>query len=140
MWPGSDYEYDGVACKHNQHFNLSIDYTKRVDEVFKWILDPISPANLIMFYIEEPDLEAHAFGTDSQVITDLVKNLDSVTEHFHRKIKSHSLEHRVSVVHLSDHGMDNLAYANIIDLTKVIDANKVKFFGSTPGNICPHIF
>lgn len=66
MWPGSDYDYDGTVCSHNRHFNVSVDYRERVDEALSWIIDDKQPANLIMFYIEEPDTHAHAFGPESQ--------------------------------------------------------------------------
>lgn len=132
MWPGSDYQYDNVACSHNLHYNLSISFKERVDEVFKWILDDTRPANLIMFYIEEPDTHAHAFGPESQTITNIVAKLDEVTEYFHQKIQHHQLTQRVNVVHLSDHGMDNLELRNVVDLTKVIGDKKVTFYGTTP--------
>lgn len=132
MWPGSDYEYDGVACTHNRHYNLSVNYSERVDEVFDWILDDKAPVNLVMFYIEEPDTHAHAFGPESQVITDLVEKLNNVTEYLHKKIQQHNLESRVSVVHMSDHGMDSLQLQNVIDLTKILGNDTAKFYGSTP--------
>lgn len=132
MWPGSDYEYDGVFCTHHRHFNLSMDYMSRVDEVFGWILHDVLPANLIMFYIEEPDTHAHAFGPESQTITDFVTTLDKVTEYFYKKIQYHNLENRVSVIHLSDHGMDSLELRNVIDLKKIIGNKTAKFFSTTP--------
>lgn len=132
MWPGSDYDYDGVVCTHNRHFNLSMNYMERVDEVFKWILNETAPANLVMFYIEEPDTHAHAYGPESDVITDFVTILNGVTEYFYKKIKDHNLENRINVVHLSDHGMDSLELRNVIDLQKIIGNKTAKFLSTTP--------
>lgn len=132
MWPGSDFDYDGISCTHNRHYNISENYTERIDEVFNWILDEKTPANLIMFYIEEPDFHAHAFGPESQTITDLVAKLDTVTEYFHKKIQDHNLGERVSVIHLSDHGMDSLELQNCIDLNAIIGNDTVKYYGTTP--------
>ncbi|CRK99499.1 CLUMA_CG012818, isoform A [Clunio marinus] len=132
MWPGSDYEYDGVKCTHNLHYNITVNYTERVDIVFQWILNKESPANLIMFYIEEPDTHAHAFGPESDTITQLVSKLNTVTEYLYKKIKQHNLENRVNVVHLSDHGMDSLQLKNVIDLSKLIGNKKVNYYGTTP--------
>lgn len=131
MWPGSDYQYDGVACTYSRHFNMSMNYTERVDEAFDWILNTTNPPNLIMFYIEEPDTHAHAFGPESQTITDLVDKLNNVTRHIHQKIYSHNLQDRVNVIHMSDHGMDSLELRNVIDLTKIVD-EKVQYYGTTP--------
>lgn len=131
MWPGSDYEYDGVTCTYSKHFNMSMNYTARVDEAFDWILNTTKPPNLIMFYIEEPDTHAHAFGPESNTITDLVDKLNNVTRHIHQKIYDNNLENRANVIHMSDHGMDSLELRNVIDLTKIVD-KKVQFYGSTP--------
>jgi ectonucleotide pyrophosphatase/phosphodiesterase family member 5 len=132
MWPGSNYEYDGVNCTHTQRFNVSLDYNARVDIVFDWIKNETAPANLIMFYIEEPDTHAHAFGPESQKITDLVAKLNNVTEYFYQKIQQNNLQNRVNVVHLSDHGMDSLQLKNVIDIETIIGKNVAKFYGTTP--------
>lgn len=131
MWPGSDYYYDGIPCTHSQHYNQSEDFNERVDQVFKWILDPKYPANLVMFYIEEPDLHAHAYGPESQKITDLVERLDKATEYLHKKIYEYNLQNRINVIHVSDHGMDSLQLKNVIDLRKIV-SEKVKYYGTTP--------
>lgn len=132
MWPGSDYEYDDIACTHSRHYNPSENYRDRVDEIISWILDDEKPANLVMFYIEEPDTHSHAFGPESKTITDLVEKLNNVTEYLHQRLEEKKLLNRVSVVHLSDHGMDSLQLLNVIDLTKIIGNETVKFYGTTP--------
>ncbi|KAG5680364.1 hypothetical protein PVAND_009873 [Polypedilum vanderplanki] len=131
MWPGSDYLYDGIGCTHKRHYNLSENFHERVDEMFEWILDKKNPANLVMFYIEDPDNHAHAFGPESPKITELVAKLDKTTEYIHKKIMFHSLEERINVIHLSDHGMDSMQLKNVIDLTKIV-GNSVDFYGSSP--------
>lgn len=132
MWPGSDYFYDGIACTHSQHYNLSENFHERVDQVMKWITNDTFPANLVMLYIEDPDNHAHAFGPESHQITDLVEKLDKMTEYLYNKIRESNLQDRVSVVHLSDHGMDSLQLKNVIDLSKIIDSKKVSYYGTTP--------
>jgi ectonucleotide pyrophosphatase/phosphodiesterase family member 5 len=131
MWPGSNYQYEGFKCSHSRHFNMSEDYNERVDEVFHWILNTTNPPNLVMFYIEEPDTHAHAFGPESATITNLVEKLNNVTRYLHQKIYENNLQDRVNVMHMSDHGMDSLELRNVVDLSKMV-SEKVKFFGSTP--------
>jgi ectonucleotide pyrophosphatase/phosphodiesterase family protein 5 len=97
----------------------------------KWILDEKYPANLVMFYIEEPDTHAHAYGPESQKITDLVERLDKATEYLYNKIHENNLQNRVNVVHVSDHGMDSLQLKNVIDLRQIIN-KRVKYYGTTP--------
>lgn len=132
MWPGSDFAYDNYQCTWRRHFNVSDNYMTRVDEVFTWIKNDTKSPNLIMFYIEEPDLHAHAFGPNSSTITNLVSILDDVTKYIYQSIIKSNLKNKVNVVHLSDHGMDELELRNVIDLTKIIGKKKVNFYGSTP--------
>lgn len=131
MWPGSDFFYNDVSCRHKQHFNMSENLNERVDQVMSWILNKTHPANLVMFYVEDPDNHAHAFGPESQQITDLVGKIDKMTEYLHKKIHENNLQNRTNVIHLSDHGMDSVQLTNIIDLTKIIK-HKVSYYGNTP--------
>lgn len=72
MWPGGEYAYQGKNITHFKSFDPQYDYIKRVDDVIillnayfhvysvlfqviSWITDPVKPANLVMFYIEQPD-------------------------------------------------------------------------------------
>lgn len=34
-----------------------------------------------MFYIEEPDTHGHAFGTNSDIVENLIRKLDNVTKY-----------------------------------------------------------
>lgn len=132
MWPGSDFEYSGKHCTHGQHYNPAESFTERIDQAFSWINHPTKPANLIMFYIEEPDTHGHAYGPESNTITNFVKKLSEATEYMHQKIVASNLLDRVNVVHLSDHGMDSLLLKNVIDLNKIISNDTINYFGSTP--------
>lgn len=131
MWPGSDFFYNSISCTHKQHFNMSENLHERVDQVMSWVLNKTHPANLIMLYVEDPDNHAHAFGPDSQKITDLVEKLDKMTEYLYKKIQEFNLQDRTSVIHLSDHGMDSMQLLNVIDLTKIIK-HRVSYYGNTP--------
>jgi ectonucleotide pyrophosphatase/phosphodiesterase family member 5 len=132
MWPGANFSYNNYNCSWLRPFNMSMGYFDRVDEMFTWIRNTTSPPNLVMFYIEEPDTYAHAYGPNSQMITNLVSTLNNVTEYIHKKIYEYNLEEKINVIHLSDHGMDELELRNVIDMTKIIDEKKVNFYGSTP--------
>lgn len=132
MWPGSNFDYEEVKCTYTQQFSDKISFIERVDTLIKWITDPTNPANLVMFYIEEPDKYAHAFGVTSEKVTDFVKQLSIVTEYLHHKLMENGLLNRTSVVHVSDHGMADLKIGNIIDLTNYVGNGTCKFYGTTP--------
>ncbi|KAJ8872793.1 hypothetical protein PR048_026409 [Dryococelus australis] len=68
MWPGSDYEYQNTRPTFQMNFSVSVPWEQRVDTVIDWFLDPVTPANLAMLYIEEPDASAHIFGPESSQV------------------------------------------------------------------------
>ena len=68
MWPGSDFEYDGLNCTFTGIFNEKVEWEERVDTALSWFTDEKTPANLVMLYIEEPDSHGHIYGPDSPVV------------------------------------------------------------------------
>lgn len=65
MWPGSDFEYRGRRCTYTQSLDKRMRLTQRIDTAIQWIKDPHKPANLVMFYSDEPDDTCHAYGCES---------------------------------------------------------------------------
>lgn len=59
--------------------------------MIEWIKDPVKPANLVMVYFEEPDTHGHAYGPNSEVVRDLLKELDNITNYLDVKTKILSL-------------------------------------------------
>lgn len=132
MWPGSNFNYSGVECTHSLKYNSSVPLMDRVDTMMKWLTHPTNPANLVMFYSEQPDKLAHVVGPDSQNITKVVSNLDAVTKYIQDQLKAHKLENRTNVIHLSDHGMAGVPWTKMINLTSYLDAGSCKMYGSSP--------
>lgn len=135
MWPGSDFPYakERVNCTYVNQFNLTLPWNDRVDTVFKWILDPKQPANLVLLYIEEPDYYGHIYSPESDRVAQLIVKLNDLTRYIHDKIREFNLQDRVNVVHLSDHGMDSLMPKNFINLTRFVpDDIKYDVHGNTP--------
>lgn len=69
MWPGSNFKYDDTACTFSQNFNETMSWNERVDIVMTWFTNEKTPANLVMMYIEEPDVHAHIYSPDSNVVS-----------------------------------------------------------------------
>ncbi|XP_044011173.1 bis(5'-adenosyl)-triphosphatase ENPP4-like isoform X2 [Aphidius gifuensis] len=120
MWPGSIYKYNNTLPTHIGTFNISRSWKNRTDEIISWFLDPINPANFVLLYIEEPDFHTHALGTQSPKINELLKKLDNFTEYIFNKLRDNNLDD-VNVVHLSDHGMADVPYSHIINISNIID-------------------
>jgi ectonucleotide pyrophosphatase/phosphodiesterase family protein 5 len=132
MWPGSNFPYDNNDCTHKKVFDQTVSFYDRVDIAIKWIKDDKKPANLIMFYIEEPDNFAHPYGVTSTKVTDFVAQLNNVTKYLHEQLVKNNLINRTSVIHLSDHGMSDLQPPNIIDLREFVGNDSCMFYGTTP--------
>lgn len=103
-----------------QAFNLTRSWQNRMEEVLSWFLDPVKPANFVVLYIEEPDFHSHPLGTQHPKINQLLNKLDNFTEYVYKKLKDNNLE-EVNVIHLSDHGMADVPYSRIINLSSIID-------------------
>lgn len=132
MWPGSNFNYSNVGCTYTMNYSFSVPLMDRVDTIMKWLTDPIKPANLVMFYSEQPDKLAHVVGPDTQNITDVVSDLDKVTKYIQEQLVAHKLENRTNVIHLSDHGMAGVPWPKMINLTAYLEPDTYKMYGSSP--------
>lgn len=68
MWPGANFQYQNATCTFHISFNESVSWIERVDTAITWFTHEKTPANLVMFYIEEPDAHAHIYGPDSEKV------------------------------------------------------------------------
>lgn len=132
MWPGTEFQYQNKSCHFIQKFDRSYGFKKRVDTVIQWMSDPKTPANFVLLYFEDPDFHAHAFGPESDTITQILYQLDDLTQYIQVKLKEHNLLDRVNVIHLSDHGMESISKSNIIDLRKILKNDTYSYYGTSP--------
>lgn len=47
---------------------MKMAWNERVDTVMTWFTHGKTPANLVMLYIEEPDVSGHVYSPDSDVV------------------------------------------------------------------------
>lgn len=132
MWPGSDFPYNGIHCTYFQKLDEKMSWTKRMEMVMKWILNDKKAAKLIMWYMEQPDSESHAYGTDSDEERDMIARLDHFIGQLQEEIRRNGLENCVNLIILSDHGMITVPLTNIIELDQRLTAGTYKFVGSSP--------
>lgn len=114
-----------------QAFNRTIDFEQRINTLISWFTHPKTPINFGMLYIEEPDYHGHAIGINNDDFNDILKKLDNLTKYLHDQLKLHNLND-VNVIHLSDHGMADITYDRIINITDVIDPSEYKSAGLSP--------
>ncbi|KAJ8872843.1 hypothetical protein PR048_026459 [Dryococelus australis] len=132
MWPGGEFSYNGVLPTFRQPYDLQVGWESRVDTVVGWLVHPSTPANLVMLYFEEPDRRAHAFGPDSPEVRYHIQKLDNITRYLRQKLAAHNLMDRVNVVQLSDHGMEAVTLARIINITDFVSTSQFKMIDTSP--------
>lgn len=132
MWPGSNYIYSNRSCTFTVPNNDSISWNDRVDQMISWFTHPDTPANLVLFYITEPDKTGHIYSTNSYRINETIARLDNITVYMHERLRLTNLAESVNVIHLSDHGMANVASPNYIDLTQWLTNGTYAIYQSSP--------
>ncbi|XP_015833868.1 ectonucleotide pyrophosphatase/phosphodiesterase family member 5 isoform X2 [Tribolium castaneum] len=132
MWPGGCYPYQGKQVTYCKDYDHNFDWFKRVDLVIGWIKDPKKPANLIMLYFDEPDTDGHIYGINSDVVNKLINKLDNITLYLQQQLEKNNLTGKVTVVHLSDHGMLDVKPPNFINVTQYLTPGTYTYAGSTP--------
>ncbi|KAK0164258.1 hypothetical protein PV328_002905 [Microctonus aethiopoides] len=123
MWPGGEFEYNGINATFADPLNISMTWQARADRVLSWFLDPNEPINFAILYIEEPDFHAHGLGTQHPRVNDVLMKLDNFTKYIHDKLKEKNLTD-VNVIHLSDHGMVDVKIPQIINITNYINKSE----------------
>lgn len=131
MWPGCEYTYQGFSATFIQQFNFSLSFKERIDKAIKWILDPNTPANLILLYFEEPDSHGHVFGPNSEQVTEQIKIIDNITKYLLDKLSENKISN-YNLIMLSDHGMSSIDYSNIIDLNEILSNDTYNVYGTSP--------
>jgi predicted AlkP superfamily pyrophosphatase or phosphodiesterase len=134
FWVGSDAEIAGVRPTFWQHFDYSVPFEKRLDELIAWLTLPVAerPA-LVTFYLEETNGAGHRFGPDSPQLVAAVKLLDERIAAMLARLRREHIEPNLLIV--SDHGMTSTSLDRVIILEDHLDRSTVQIDseGSTLG-------
>lgn len=130
MWPGSNLAYNNILSTFVFNYSKTESYESRVSTVISWLTHSETPANFVMMYFEEPDSHSHGFGPDSPENLEQIQRVDNTTKYLLDSLKNNNLTD-VNIVFLSDHGMEGVTKARIIDLESLI-GNKALMYGTSP--------
>ena len=103
FWPGS--EAKGMTPDIYRRYNSSVPNKTRIDNVVNWFSAEDNPINLGLLYFSEPDHSGHKFGPDSEVMIDLIVELDKLVGYLIQRLKDVKLWHKMNIILTSDHGM-----------------------------------
>lgn len=68
MWSAGEFPFHGVAPSYFEPFNRSVPWKQRIDNLMPALKRNESQIDLVMFYVEHPDFEAHAYSSQSKQV------------------------------------------------------------------------
>ena len=138
MWPGSGFKYQQKLPTFVQAFDLSMNWTQRVDIAVSWLVHETKPANLVLMYFEQPDEDGHQYGPNSKPVDQQLQRINAITSYYLEQLIIHGLGDTVNSIVLSDHGMETINHKTILNLNDYLDPEAYSLCGISPGlNVQP---
>ena len=133
FWPGSDAEIAGVRPSHWRHFDNSVAFEDRIDQVVQWLRLPNEkrPA-FISLYFENVDQAGHRYGPESAEVRQAVLDTDVLIGKILDQINAAGMTDLVNLIVVSDHGMTQLSRDSIIFIDDYIDNTKAGILNWSP--------
>ncbi|XP_043220521.1 bis(5'-adenosyl)-triphosphatase ENPP4-like [Amphibalanus amphitrite] len=129
MWPGCSFLKPPTYV---QTYNSSIAWEDQVSMVFDWLRDTERPANLVFWYLDQPDSAGHEYGPDSPQVSAQLRRADRLLGYIGRTLRLFELEKRVNLVVTSDHGMAPVPADHLINLDTVVSPEWYTTLGPDP--------
>ncbi|KAM7444663.1 hypothetical protein ABFA07_006760 [Porites harrisoni] len=131
FWVGSEVPIEEILPNITYKYNQSHPFSVRVDEVLSWLDLPVQGTqvdpekddgrrrpDLITLYFHEPDYTAHRKGPDANQTNEQIKIVDSMIGRLRSGLKDRSLEDKINIILLSDHGMAPTSCNRVVYLDK----------------------
>ncbi|RWS04330.1 ectonucleotide pyrophosphatase/phosphodiesterase family member 5-like isoform X2 [Dinothrombium tinctorium] len=132
MWPGSWEEIHGRRPHYSEPYVEKSNFEKRIEKMIAALSRKRKPANLAVMYFDEPDQTSHHYGPFSKETREKIKIVDNLVDFLIKRLEKANLANQANIIILSDHGMAEVAFENMIDLNKIADTSCFRVFGSAP--------
>ncbi|XP_029942422.1 bis(5'-adenosyl)-triphosphatase enpp4 [Salarias fasciatus] len=135
MWPGSDVAIGNRTPTHFFHYNSTVTFRQRLDNVTQWMLgDGKEPGvKFATLYWEEPDRSGHHFGPDNATaMAAVLKEVDDHVGALVSELKRTGLWGRVNLLVTSDHGMAQCSAQRLIRLDRCLHPDNYTVVDLTP--------
>lgn len=133
-WPGSVVDQQRpyyTRCNVKDADTVKkTDFLIGVKTIVEWFTDSVTPINLGLFYIGEPDHTGHREGAGTMAVLEKIVELDEVLGHLLDSLESKSLLDRMNIILTSDHGMVNVT--KIVFLDEYVDSKLYTYSGQSP--------
>ncbi len=135
FWPGSEAVIEDTLPTQRRPFDKNVDPTHCVDTALGWLGETNRKPSLVTLYFHETDTAGHHDGPDSPAMVAAVAQVDDAIGRLVDGIHQLQLDDRVNIIVVSDHGMTPISTDRIIDLSQLVDSNKVQvdFSGAVAG-------
>jgi predicted AlkP superfamily pyrophosphatase or phosphodiesterase len=125
FWVGSEAEVAGVRPTFWQHYDYSIPFEKRLDELVRWLtLPPAERPAMVAFYFEETNAAGHRHGPNSPQVAAAIKLLDERITTMLARLRAEKIEPNLLIV--SDHGMTSTSAERVVILEDHIARDTVQ--------------
>ena len=138
-WVGSDIPIKDTYPTYYKVWDdvPRLTFAQRIDTAMAWLNKPESERpDLIMLYIEEPDMAGHNFGPKSEETGKIVHYVDSLMGMLSTQIATLPYADQVNLIVTSDHGMTDISPERFVDATLYINPDWCELVdGATPTSI-----
>lgn len=69
MWAAAEFEFRGKKVTYNEPFDRKTHWKQRIDNIIPLLTRNESQVDLVMFYVEHPDFQSHAFSSNSTQVS-----------------------------------------------------------------------
>lgn len=69
MWSAGEFPFRGIKPTYFESFNRSMPWKQRIDNLIPALTRNASQIDLVMFYVDHPDFEAHASSSQSKQVS-----------------------------------------------------------------------
>ncbi|RWS00091.1 ectonucleotide pyrophosphatase/phosphodiesterase family member 5-like protein, partial [Dinothrombium tinctorium] len=131
-WPGSLEAIGGQRAHYIDSFVNHLKWENAIDKTIKLMLDKKTPVNLALVHYDEPEETAQDYGPFSNETKQQIKQVDKLIGYLLDSLSKSNLLNDTNIMIVSDHGMAEVHFENLIDLSKITNKSLYRLFGSSP--------
>lgn len=133
FWPGSELKLKYRRATYAEKYEHKRDYTKRVNDVLKWLdlPDSLRP-KFITLYFDATDTYGHKYGPDSPENARAIALCDSMLGKLVNGLTEKQLISKTNIVIVSDHGMTNISKDRVINIEEMLKDFKIEINNTGP--------
>ncbi|XP_005103202.1 ectonucleotide pyrophosphatase/phosphodiesterase family member 5 [Aplysia californica] len=135
MWMGGEAAIKGIRPTKHIRLDYAVTDKEKVDSLISWFTDEREPINLGVAYFSEPDKTAHAYGPDSEEVTQKIQHDDDVVGYLIGELEAKELLSTTDIIITSDHGFVSVSKERLILLDDYIDSSWYRHTSFMPGSI-----